>query len=73
MSTDTKQTTGNLNTILLAVVLGMLSWVGYTTQQTAVAVAVMAEKNATQDRDLLDLRARVATIELAIAQLKRGS
>jgi hypothetical protein len=61
----------NLNTILLAVVLGVMSWVGYTTQQTSVAVAVAAEKGAMHERELLDLRARVTACELALARLRQ--
>jgi hypothetical protein len=60
----------NLNTILIALVLGVMSWVGYTTQQTSVAVAVAAEKSSIHDRELLDLRARVAQVELQVATLK---
>lgn len=60
----------NLNTILLALVLGVMSWVGYTTQQTAVSVAVAAEKASMHDRELLDLRARVTACEIQLARLK---
>jgi uncharacterized membrane protein len=65
---DTKQSAINLNTILLGIVLGVMSWVGYTTQQTSVAVAVAAEKSATHDRELLDLRQRMAAVEIKLAQ-----
>jgi hypothetical protein len=60
----------NLNTILLAVVLGVMSWVGYTTQQSSVAMAVSAEKASVHDRELLDLRTRVAAIELKLAAIR---
>jgi uncharacterized membrane protein len=65
---DTKQSAINLNTILLGIVLGVMSWVGYTTQQTSVAFAVAAEKSATHDRELLDLRQRMAAVEIKLAQ-----
>lgn len=61
----------NLNTILLMIVLGVVSWVGYTTQQTAVAVAVIREKTETQASELLNLRSRVGTMELQIAGIRR--
>lgn len=72
MSTsDLKTAAGNLNTVLLAVTLAVLSWIGYTTQQTATSVAVLAEKGVTQDREILDLRARVAAVEIQLAQIRR--
>lgn len=68
----------NLNTILIAAVLSVMSWVGYTTQQTSVAVAVAAEKAASaaeraavHDRELLDLRARMLQCEIAIARFRQ--
>lgn len=66
-----RQAIANLNTIILAVVLGVLSWIGYTTQQTSVSIAVIVEKNANHDRELLDLRARVAAVEIQLAQMRR--
>ncbi len=60
----------NLNTILLSIVVGVLSWVGYTTQQTSVSIAVIAEKIAYNDRELLSLRTRVAQIELSLAKYR---
>ncbi len=69
----------NLNTIMLAVVLGVLSWIGITTQNTSVAIAVIAEKtagiaekNSVQEREILALRSRMADVELAIERFKRS-
>jgi predicted negative regulator of RcsB-dependent stress response len=64
------EATININTIILSVILGVMSWVGYTTQQTAVAMAVANEKAATHDRELLDLRARVAAVEVQLAKMR---
>jgi predicted negative regulator of RcsB-dependent stress response len=66
------EATININTIILSVILGVMSWVGYTTQQTAVAMAVANEKAATHDRELLDLRARVAAVEVQIAKMRNA-
>jgi hypothetical protein len=72
MSTaEIRAAAGNLNTILLAICLGVLSWVGYTTQQTSVAVAVIAERSNVQDRELLSLRQRVTAVELTLAQIHK--
>ena len=68
---EVKAAIGNLNTILLMIVLGVLSWVGYTTQQTAVATAVISATNAARDRELLELRSRMAAVEIGLAQLRR--
>lgn len=70
--TESKTTAGNLNTILLAIVLGVLSWVGYTTQNTSVALAVVVEKNSNHDRELLDLRTRLSALEIQMVQLRRS-
>lgn len=64
-------TAGNLNTVLLTIVLGVLSWVGLTTQQTSIAIAVITEKNANHARELIELRARVAAVEIEFAKLRR--
>ena len=70
----------NLNTILIAVVLGVMSWVGYTTQQTSVAVAVAAERaagaaerTAVHDRELVDLRSRINKCEIELVKLARNA
>ncbi len=68
---EEKQSAMNLNTLLLTLVLGVMSWVGLTTQQTSIAVAVAAEKNALHDRELLDLRTRLASVEIKLAELRR--
>lgn len=60
----------NLNTILLAATLGLLGWIGLTTHETSKAVATLATVQQASDRDLLDLRARVAAVEIDIATLK---
>jgi len=72
MSTSTagQNATANLNTVLLTIALAVLAWIGHTTQQTSVMVAVFAEKSTTQQRELLELRSRVATIELQVAQIR---
>ncbi len=67
---STKPSAINFNSVMLAIVLGVLSWNGYTTYQTSIAVAVAAERGRTQDRDLLDLRARVSYCEVEIAKLR---
>lgn len=69
--TQTKAVAANVNTLLLAVVLGILSWVGYTTQNTSVAVAVIGTTTATHDRELLELRTRIAAVELQLASIRR--
>ena len=61
----------NFNTVLLAIVLGVVSWVGYTVQQTAVTMAVIVSTNANHDRELLELRSRVAAVEIALVRLQR--
>jgi hypothetical protein len=71
MSTEGKFAANTLNTILLAIALGLLSWIGITAQATSEKVAVLSEKSATSDRELLDLRARVGAVEIQLAQLRR--
>lgn len=58
-----------LNTILLAVCLAVLSWIGFTTHQSATNVAVLVERSSTNGREILELRARVSAIELELVRL----
>jgi hypothetical protein len=71
MKTEASGSIANLNTILLAIVLGVMSWIGYTVQQTSVAIAVLGSTNANHERELLELRARVQAVEIQLAQFKR--
>lgn len=66
----------NLNSILLMVTLGVLGWLGVTTQSTSVAVAgmastldSMAKEQGRTERDLLEIRARLNLLELQVAKL----
>lgn len=68
---EARTTSSILTQVLIAVLIGVLGWVGYTVQQTAVSTAVVVDKVATHDRDILDLRTRVASVEIQLAQLKR--
>lgn len=69
----------NLNTILMCVTLGLLGWVTKTTQDTSVQVAkqtaalesVMKTQSNT-DRELLELRTRITSVEISLASLKVG-
>lgn len=64
--------------LLAAMALGTLSWIAYTTHRTAVSVAEIGaelkaghEKFANHERELIELRAKVALVEIGLAQLKR--
>lgn len=68
MSQDTR---ANLNTILLAVTIGLLGWIAFTTQETKVAIAELrgalsvAERSTSYlERELNDLRTRFNRFEL---------
>lgn len=76
----------NLNTILLAITIGVLSWMGYTTQQNAEAIAVFTSTLSRFEQrmeqvvsrpeyetlaiEVQKIRARLAEIELELARLK---
>jgi hypothetical protein len=69
--------TSDLNTILMAIALGVLGWNAYKTQELAAAIAGITqalrdgqEKFHVNDRDLIDLRARVVQCEIGLAQIK---
>lgn len=63
----------NLNTILIAVLLGVMSWVGYKVADTSEKVSGITEKVVTNDRELFDLRTRVARLEIEFAAYKAGA
>lgn len=67
-----------LHTVMLAATLGLLSWNAYTTQQLTTTVARLEEKIqssavsiSNHDRDLIELRARVTTCEIRLAELAK--
>lgn len=62
--------TSQVNTLLLVVTLGVLSWIGITTHTTSRDLAIFTERSTTNARELLELRARVASVELQLAELK---
>lgn len=64
----------NLNTIMIAVLLGVSGWVAYKTSETGEKVSAItatmtgaSEKQATTDREVLELRTRVARLEIEFA------
>jgi len=63
----------NLNTILIAICLGVLSWVGYKTSETGEKVSAITVSVVTNDRELLDLRTRVAQLEIQFAAFKAAN
>jgi hypothetical protein len=64
----------NLNTILLAIAIGVLGWLTYETSETGKKVSAMTQAASTSDRELLDLRARVAKLEIEFAAFQaRGN
>lgn len=60
----------NLNTILIAICLGVMSWVGYKTSETGEKVSAINVSVVTNDRELFDLRTRVAHLEIEFAAFK---
>ncbi len=60
----------NLNTILLAVTLGVMSWVGYTTYESGKAIATIAEKVSYSDREIVDMRLRLSKVEFDVVRMK---
>ena len=63
----------NLNTILIAVLLAVSGWVAYETSETGKKVSGITEKVATSDRELLDLRTRLARLEIEFAAFQARS
>jgi uncharacterized membrane protein len=64
----------NLNTILIAVLLGVSGWVAFKTSETGEKVSALVEAKSTNDRELLDLRQRMAAVEIKLAQIEgRGA
>lgn len=68
----------NLNTILLAICLGVLGWIAITTHNTARDVAAMqqslvhsASRDSDHDREIVAIRARLSSIEIELAKLTR--
>jgi hypothetical protein len=59
----------DLNTILTSLVLGGIIWVLRSQTSTATAQAVAVERSQTTEREMVELRARVATAEAAIAEV----
>lgn len=67
----------NINTLLMVATLGLLGWVATTAQSTSVQVArlstsveqIVSTQN-TSDRDVRDLREKIARIELTMARLQ---
>lgn len=76
MSSDTR---AKLPSYLVQfLVVGLLGWIGLTVQDTSVKLARLdqamiagTERDQANARDILELRARVATCEIALAQLRR--
>jgi len=69
--------TSDLNTILMAIALGVLGWNAYKTQELAAAIAGITaalsdgkERFRESDRELIDLRARVVQCEIDVAKIK---
>ena len=60
----------NLNTVLLAIAIGVLGWVGYEVSDLGKKVSAITQATSTTDRDLLDLRARVAKLEIDFASFQ---
>lgn len=76
MSTDPVKT--NLNTILLACLIGVGGWNAKTTfdmsrEVSSITSALSAgeKRDSTQERDLIELRARITQCEIEIAKLKK--
>lgn len=70
----------NLNTILMLCTLGLLGWVATTAQSTSVevgklstALVSMTKEQDSVERELIELRTRVAACEIGLATLKVAS
>ena len=79
MSTQGSKTTSMLDfsKVALTIITGLLIWSGNTIQQTSIAVAKITEvvsnqkeHSTNQDREILEIRARIAQIEIDLARLK---
>lgn len=77
MTTMAETAKNNLNSILLVVTLGVLGWIGATAQSTSVEVgklstsmANMAKAQDSTERELIELRTRIAACEIGLATLK---
>ena len=62
-----------------AIVIALLGWIAITVQETSVKVARMEEglnagvvRDANQERDIVELRARVVTCEIGLATLRKS-
>ena len=69
----------DLNTILMAIALGVLAWIARTTHQSAKSIAVVdarmehgGRKFEQHELEILNLRARVTECEIDLARLKEA-
>jgi hypothetical protein len=69
----------NLNTILLVIGLGVMSWQAKTTFESSLDLAAIKttltlshDKDVNQDVQLESLRARITACEIALAKLNGG-
>jgi hypothetical protein len=59
----------DINTVLTSLTLAGIIWVLRTVSQQEKAQAVAAEKGATHERGIIELRSRVVTAEASVAEV----
>ena len=70
MSTNESKPPLNLNTIFLAILVALSGWTLNKVSVLGEQMSVVTERHSTYSRELLELRARVATIELRIQEIR---